>query len=790
MLTGEVTSGALVVVRGQVQGVGFRPTVWRLAREIGLSGDVSNTSDGVRIRLWGSRIDEFVDRLRAEAPPLARIQDLDRQEIEGRAPESFEISETTAGTMRVAITPDITICNECREEINDPFAPRFRYPFTNCTNCGPRFSIISAAPYDRAKTSMQAFDMCDTCRAEYENPEDRRYHAQPIACHKCGPRVWIEKLGHGTVNSESFSMLDDIDAVGGMITSGHIVAVKGIGGFHLACDATNEDAVARLRRLKKRPTKALALMARDVDMVLQYAKANEKEIEALSGPEAPIVLLEDRKDNPLPSEIAPGLAQLGFMLPYSPLHELMFKRVKRPIVMTSGNVSGEPQCTGNGEVRTRLDSVADFACMTDRDIVNRIDDSVVRVDRDVPRTLRRARGFAPSSLQLPKGIPTTQGVLAFGADLKNTFCLTKDAEGILSQHMGDLSDPFTEDDLLKNLGLFEQLFEHSPDLIAVDRHPEYRSSKLGRRMAVEKGLPIIEIQHHHAHIAACMVENNWPHDGNRVLGVALDGAGWGMDGTVWGGEFLACDYESFQRLATFKPVPLLGGDAAAREPWRNAYAHITAEMGWSEFSMNFNQLEIFQYLSAKPRTTLDGMISGGMNSPLTSSCGRLFDAAAAIVGLSRETQTYEGEAAMLFEAALDHEALSENAELDYPFTIPLIGGSGLPYIEPLAVWRAMLGDLVLGTSIGVISARFHRGLARTIVAMINRLQGDEVPYAAVALSGGCFQNRTLFTLVCEALEHGGTKVLTHQAVPANDGGIALGQAAIAAATFQKIRERT
>lgn len=773
-------SGTAFTVRGQVQGVGFRPTVWRIARELGLVGDVCNTSDGVEIRVWGEAIDAFAERLNAEVPLLARIDQVTRAAIEGEAPEGFAIAESRDGNMHVAITPDIAACDECLVEVRDPFAPRYRYPFTNCTNCGPRFSIIEGAPYDRLQTTMRDFDMCEVCGAEYGDPPDRRFHAQPIACHACGPKAWIEHLGGGAVNHEAFSMLDDVDAVGGMLMMGHIVAIKGIGGFHLACDATNEGVVVRLRERKRRLRKAFALMARDVDVIRSYCTVSAEEEALLRSPEAPIVLLKVSGEA-LPDAIAPGLNRLGFMLPHAPLHHLMLRRMDRPVVMTSGNISGQPQCTENDEVRARLKDVAEFALMHDRPIANRIDDSVVRVDMGKPCLLRRARGYAPAAIKLPNGIKGDRPLLALGAELKNTFCLIKDGEAILSQHMGDLEDAATSDDVAHNLDLYAKLFDHSPEIVAVDQHPEYLSSKRGRDMAEKDDLAIVEVQHHHAHIAACMTENGWALNHGKVLGIAMDGLGYGPDGTVWGGEFLACDYRSYERLGSLKPVPLPGGTQAVLEPWRNAYAHLMAEMGWAEFAMNFDGLEVFDKLSTAPRETLDAMIAKGLNAPLSSSCGRLFDAAAAITGLAWERQAYEGEAAMLFEAAIDEAALDEADDLAYPFTIPLLGGKGMPYIEPLAVWRAMLGDLHLKTPVGVISARFHRGLAKVLAAMAVKLSGPERVYDTIALSGGCFQNRTLLRLLSTQLESLGFRVLTHERIPANDGGIAIGQAVIAAA---------
>jgi hydrogenase maturation protein HypF len=772
--------GLQLVVRGQVQGVGFRPAVWRLACDLGLAGDVRNTPEGVVIRLWGEAAAGFPDRLMAALPALARIEHLRAEPIAGARPAGFAILASETGEMRGAVTPDAATCTDCLAEIRDPLQRRFRYPFTNCTNCGPRFSIVTGAPYDRARTTMAPFDLCPACAAEYRDPADRRFHAQPIACGRCGPRIWIERLGAGVVNAESFTALDDIDATGGLILAGHIVAIRGIGGVHLACDATNAAAVAELRRRKRRPAKALALMARDLDVVRAFCEVSAEEAAALGGPEAPIVLLRARP-GALPEGIAPGLDRLGIMLPHTPFQHLILRRIGRPVVMTSGNRSGEPQCTGNEETRARLAGIADFACLHDREIANRIDDSVVRVDLGRVRVLRRARGFAPQGMALPPGFRHDRQVLAMGADLKNAFCLVKDGQAILSQHMGDLGDAATHADAARNRALYARLFDHTPELVAVDSHPGYRSSEAGRALAGTR--PVVEVQHHHAHIAACLAECGWPLDAPPVLGIALDGTGHGPDGTVWGGEFLFCDYRGFTRAGCLKPVALPGGEAAVREPWRNAYAHLMAEMGWAEFAMNFDGLEIFRRLSAVPRATLDAMIASGTNAPLASSCGRLFDAAAAIAGLAWGAQNYEGEAAMRFEAAIDPGAMAEPDDLAYPFAIPLLGGRGLPYIEPLAVWRAMLGDLVLGTPPGVMAARFHRGLARAVIRMAERLVAGSA-IDTVALSGGVFQNATLFALVHDGLTAQGLSVLSHSRTPANDGGIALGQAVIALAASQ------
>lgn len=776
-------SGAALIVRGQVQGVGFRPTVWRLANELGMTGDVRNTHEGVEIRVWGPEIEHFMQRLSEEVPALARIDNIDRVALADPAPTQFEIAASSGGPMATGIAPDAAACEDCIEELRDPFANRFRYPFTNCTNCGPRFSIIQAAPYDRAQTTMRGFDLCTVCAGEFQDPADRRFHAQPVACHSCGPRAWIERLGEGSVSHEAFSMLDDVDAVGGMLLKGFIVATKGLGGFHLACDATNADVVERLRQRKKRPSKAFALMARDMDVIGRYCRISAEEAALLKSPASPIVLLETNGEL-LPDCVAPGLKRLGFMLPHTPMHHLMMRRVDRPVVMTSGNISGHPQCISNEAAREELAEVADFALMHDRDIANRIDDSVVRVDLGRTRMMRRSRGYAPQPLPLPSGFAGKTELLAMGAELKNTFCLVKDGQAVLSQHMGDLENAATSDDVTHNLGLYQDLFDHEPELIAVDQHPEYISTKRGKELAGNRNLPVVDVQHHHAHVASCMAENGWSLDKGPVLGVALDGLGLGADGSIWGGEFLLCDYIGFERLGCLKPVALPGGTAAVREPWRNAYAHLMAEMGWAEFQMNYGDMSIFKRLSEAPRETLDQMIKGGTNSPLSSSCGRLFDAAAAMVELAWDRQDYEGEAAMMFEAAVDRAAFDEPDDHIYPFNAPQLAGVGIPYIEPVWAWRALLGDLILETPVGIISARFHRGLATAVVRLAQRLAKSK-DVSTVALTGGCFQNATLLELVHDGLERGGLNVLTQSKTPANDGGLALGQAVVALAIHQK-----
>ncbi len=775
-------------VRGAVQGVGFRPAVWRLARACGLAGEVRNDGAGVLIEVEGQREDivRFVARLAAEAPKLARIDSIEEGPVRpplGR--DAFVIAESTGGEMHTSVIPDAAMCADCRAEAMSPFERRFRYPFTNCTHCGPRFSIVTAAPYDRATTTMAPFAMCTECAREYGDPSDRRFHAEPIACHGCGPRVSLVRLDGRAVHFELHSMLDGVDAAGSLIAKGGIVAIKGIGGFHLACDATNEKVVAKLREQKRRYKKPFALMARDLDVIRRYAKVSSAEERLLESPEAPIVLLAAAGER-LPEAVAPGLDTLGFMLPYTPLHALVFRCLSRPVVMTSGNLSDEPQVIKNEEAKAKLAGIADYALLNDREIANRVDDSVVRVMAGAPRILRRARGYAPSAIALPPGFEDAPDLLAMGGELKAAFCLIKDGAAILSQHQGDLEEATAFEDYQKNLRLYAGLYDHVPKFLVADRHPEYLSRKLALDMARERHLPLIETQHHHAHVAACLAENGRPLDAPPVLGIALDGLGFGDDGTIWGGEFLLADYRAYRRLGTMKPVAMLGGAQAIREPWRNTYAHLIAEIGWPRFAMNWGELDLFAFLDAKPRATLDRMIEGPVNAPLASSCGRLFDAVAAAVGLARENAAFEGEGAMLLEAAVDPDALeNEDEELAYPFSSPRLEGSKLPYIEPAAMWQALLGDMILKTPIPIMAARFHRGLARIIAGMAAKLaseQGEDAPKIdTVALSGGCFQNRVLLEETGRRLTAAGFTVLMHAKAPANDGGLALGQAAIAAA---------
>jgi len=784
-------------VRGRVQGVGFRPTVWRIARDLGLQGDVLNDAEGVLIHVGGEEpsIAAFLDRLEREPPPLARIDHIVTRPFGGDLHGDFRIVESIAGAAHTQVTPDAAICAACTEEVGSPFERRFRYPFTNCTHCGPRLTIVQGIPYDRAQTTMAAFPMCAACAAQYGDPADRRFHAEAIACHACGPKATLIRLDGRATSFDQHSMLDDVDAIRSLIQKGEIVAIKGLGGYQLACDATNTAVVERLRALKRRDAKPFALMARDLDVIRDYCRVDAKEESVLTGSAAPIVLLAATGRERLPEAVAPGLSTLGFMLPTTPLHLLIMSRLNRPVVMTSGNLSDEPQVIDDAAARERLAGIAAYALVHDRQIANRVDDSVVRVMDGRARVMRRARGFAPAPIALPPGFETAPELLSMGGELKATFCLVKDGEAILSQHQGDLEDAATFDDYRKNLALYETLFDHAPVALVADKHPEYLSSKLARQWAETRALPLIEVQHHHAHVASCLAENGRPLDMPPVLGIALDGLGWGEDGTIWGGEFLLADYRRYQRLGAFKPVAMPGGAQAVREPWRNLYAHLVAEMGWPAFAMNYADLDVHADLVRRPRETLDAMIRAGVNAPKASSCGRLFDAVAAALDVCRHRQAYEGQAAARLEAMVDRATLaSDSEESAYPMSIPNLRGTGMPYVEPLAMWQAILGDLIVNTPAPVMAARFHKGLAKAIVAMTKKLagreEGDASRFDTVALSGGCFQNRVLFEEVTRRLAAESFTVFTHADVPANDGGLALGQAAVGAAHLIDAQSRT
>jgi len=777
-----------VRVRGRVQGVGFRPTVWRHSRALGLRGEVFNDSEGVFIRLWGAeqQITIFLDRLRQEPPVLARIDSIECTEGRGDMPADFRIAPSMEGRAHTQIAPDAAICRACAAEILNSRERRANYPFTNCTHCGPRLTIVTGIPYDRANTTMAPFPMCAACEAEYTDPGDRRFHAEAIACGACGPRIALRRLDGHAPDLEKLSGEECLATAHRLIMSGAILALKGLGGYHLACDATNFDAVSRLRRLKRRDAKPFALMARDLGVIRDYCAVGEEEERLLISSAAPIVLLNTRGGKRLPPVVAPSLNALGFMLPTTPLHLLVMQGFAGPLVMTSGNLSDEPQAIDDNDARERLAAIASHALVHDRRIANRVDDSVVRVMAGRARVLRRARGYAPAPLRLPSGFESAPPLLAFGGELKAAFCLLKDGEATLSQHQGDLEDERTIDDYRKNLGLYARLFDHRPAAFIVDSHPDYVSTKFAREQGLATSMPVMEAQHHHAHVAACLAENGRPLDAPPVLGVVLDGLGFGDDGTIWGGEFLLADYRGYQRLGALRPVPMPGGAQAVREPWRNLYAHLAALMDWPEFARHFSQLDLCAELSKRQLPTLEAMMRSGVNSPMASSCGRLFDAVAAALDICPDRQAYEGETGARLEAIVDEIELRNGDEAHcYSFSLSPRSPAGPQYLEPATMWRALLDDLMTRAPPPIIAARFHKGLAAAIVAMTKQLaQKDSVRarlFDTVALSGGCFQNQILFAEVLRRLEQADFKVLTHAEVPTNDGGLALGQAAIGGA---------
>ncbi|MCP4982215.1 MAG: carbamoyltransferase HypF [Gammaproteobacteria bacterium] len=759
-------------IRGLVQGVGFRPTVWQAANELGVLGEVRNDGEGVVIIAQSSpdRIQQMLNKLADNQPPLSRIDNIERERIDNQKKfQTFSIEQSNGGDIHTGIVADAAICQQCLAEINDQSNRRHNYAFTNCTHCGPRLSIVDDIPYDRANTSMAKFKLCSSCLQEYENPADRRFHAQPNACAVCGPEIWL--------SDSSGARLDDepLVATASLIKQGFIVAIKGIGGFQLACDAGNNAAVNTLRSRKQRPDKALALMAKSISQIEQYCTLNASERELLESCASPIVLLHSKKSTTLAKDIAPGQKSLGFMLPNTALHHLLMQQLESPIVLTSGNRSEEPQCIDNSIALSEFAVVTDYLLFNNRDIVNRIDDSVVRVIDEKPHFLRRARGYAPSTVPLSGGFASPGNVLACGGELKNSFALLRDNQVTLSQHIGNLENPKTYRDYLHSIDLYQNLFQFNPDYIAVDKHPDYLSSQYGRNLADKLDIPCIEVQHHHAHVAACLADNDWPVDRGPVLGITLDGLGFGDDDTIWGGEFMVADYCGFERVARLRPAPMPGGKQSILQPWRSAYAQLSSCFDWTQIVDQYSNLELISFLNSKPLTQLDRMIASELNTPLTSSCGRLFDAVAAALDICREGISYEGQAAIELENLVgQEERLSPTA---YPFELI---DEEMFEIDPQPMWAALLDDLDAGTSISDISARFHLGLANIIVQTASKISMQS-GIKTIALSGGVFQNRILFKRCFDQLRQNRLSVLFHQQVPTNDGGLALGQAAIAAA---------
>jgi hydrogenase maturation protein HypF len=777
-----MTSGARFHVSGTVQGVGFRPFIYKLAARFALAGWVRNTSGGVEIEVDGApeTLAAFAAAIRGEAPPLSRIDGLSVTYGSANGFSRFEIlaSESLPEAFQ-PISPDAALCGDCLTEMLDPQNRRFRYPFINCTNCGPRFTIVTDIPYDRPRTTMSGFQMCPDCAREYADPADRRFHAQPVACPVCGPRVWLES-GEPKWRPAPGDGEAALRTVRRLLTEGKIVAIKGLGGFHLACDASRPEAVRELRRRKLRVDKPFALMLPDLQAVEQHCFVDLSERELLESVARPIVLLRRRPASGISRDVAPGQDWVGVMLPYTPLHHLLMERgASFPValVMTSGNLSEEPIATANDDARSRLRSLADAILMHDRDIYVRCDDSVVRVVADpiaaiskdgdprgspVTYPLRRSRGYVPFPVRLPWQVPS---VLAVGAALKNTFCITNGQYGFLSHHIGDLENFETLQSFEAGIAHFEKLFRVRPAALAYDLHPDYLATRYALRRAEQDGVQAVGVQHHHAHIAACMVEHGL--DGSSpVIGVAFDGTGYGDDGAVWGGEVLVTDYVRYRRALHLPYFPLPGGDAAIRQPARVALALLwSLGLAWDE-----RLAPVGEFRPAE-RALLLTQLEKHVNTPATSSVGRLFDAAASLVGL-RQTVNYEAQAAIEFEALADPGETGA-----YDFT-----GGDTP-LQIKAGLVSFLEDVLAGVRPPILSARFHNGIADMVVAAASRLRGES-GIQDVALSGGVWQNITLLRRTMSLLRQEGFQVYIHREVPANDGGLALGQAAVAVARLR------
>ena len=779
--------GLRVHITGIVQGVGFRPFVHYLATRHNLKGWVKNTSAGVDIEVDGDRdaLDLFLQQLRDEAPPLSRIDELTAAFQPANGFRTLEIlhSEAVEGAFQ-PISPDVAICSDCLRELFDPSDRRYRYPFINCTNCGPRFTIIKDIPYDRPKTTMASFPMCPDCEHEYNDPGNRRFHAQPVACPACGPRIWLKVLGTDD-HPPLYPSENDNNPIAqtiSLLEDGYIVAIKGLGGFHLACDATNSQVVTELRVRKLRVDKPFAIMMPDFETVERHCVINDAERDLLLSPARPIVLLPRKPESDIAKEVAPNQDWLGVMLPYTPLHYLLFADAPfTALVMTSGNLSEEPIATDNDEARERLSKLADAFLMHNRDIHIRCDDSVVRVfaenrksstparapgasvvNRQSIYPIRRSRGYSPFPVKLPFDAPQ---ILAAGSELKNTFCITNRDYAFLSHHIGDMENYETLRSFEQGVEHFERLFRVNPEAIAYDLHPNYLATRYALERAERENISATGVQHHHAHIAACMAEHGL--DGtNPIIGVAFDGTGYGEDGAIWGGEILIADYKSYQRRFHLEYFPLPGGDAAIKRPARTALALL-----WSlglEWEENLNPV---LELPPHERSALRAQLEKKINTPMTSSTGRLFDAAAALAGV-RQTVNYEGQAAIEFEALADPAE-----EGNYSF------GLDQDRVRVRTAVEALIDDSRSGVPVSKISARFHSGLAemvRKVCLQIKRETGIQ----EVALSGGVWQNITLLRRTLLLLEGDGFSVYIHQEVPANDGGLSLGQAVIAAARMR------
>lgn len=759
-------------VSGIVQGVGFRPYIYRLATERSLAGTITNTSSGVTIEVQGPRetVEDFVACLPRNAPPLARITGIAALEVACSIPRNerleFRIIASQRGeAVHTLISPDVATCDDCVRELLDPADRRYRYPFINCTNCGPRFTIVRDIPYDRPRTSMAVFPMCAACLVEYDDPLNRRFHAQPNACWDCGPQLELwDKSGHSIPQIDSSA--DLITAAADAIKAGLIVAVKGLGGFHLAADATNSAAVALLRERKGRVEKPFAIMVPNLETAEELCAVSAAERSEMLSIQRPIVLLERKSPSVIADQVAPFNRRLGVFLSYTPVHHLLFAQGGfKALVMTSGNLSEEPIAIDNNEAKSHLKGLADYFVVHNREILLRCDDSVVQVASGQTRQLRRSRGFVPVPVFLHEDVPA---ILAVGGELKNTLCLTQGKHAFLSQHIGDLEN-------LEGYKFFEEAVEHlrkileiTPDVIAYDLHPDYFSTKWALQ---QKNLPLMGVQHHHAHIASCMAEN---HLGGTVIGFALDGTGYGTDGNIWGGEVLVASYANFERAAHLECVPMPGGAAAIHEPWRMTVSYLVQYFGRDFLDMN---LPFVAKLDRQKLEIVLRMLKRGISSPLTSSCGRLFDAVAVLIGI-RQLVNYEAQAAIELEMAIGN-SLDESS---YPFELRPNHDDGRWIIGARPLFEAVIQDLASGTPGGIISARFHNGLVG-ILARVATLLRESTGLHRACLSGGTFNNLYLTERLSRKLEENGFEVYAQREVPCGDGGISLGQAMVAAHTM-------
>jgi hydrogenase maturation protein HypF len=747
-------------VNGIVQGVGFRPFVYNLANRYNLKGNVANTASGVIIHIEGTihNLESFSKDLAEKHPPLAHIVEISQFEEAVNNHKKFKIvASRGAAAMSTLISPDVSICEDCRRELFDCQDRRYGYPFINCTNCGPRYTIIDDIPYDRPKTSMKLFKMCPQCQAEYDDPNNRRFHAQPNACDACGPHVALYSSQHPPIQVH-----DPIVKTADLLKQGHIVAIKGLGGFHLAVDAENDQAVAVLRKRKHREEKPLALMSFDLDRIRKYAEVSESDESLLTSVQRPIVLLRKKEPNSISPQIAPRNRYFGVMLPYTPLHYLLLTHDFTALVMTSGNLSEEPIAIDNDDAFKRLGNIADYFLIHNRDIYLRSDDSIVRRSSGANRFIRRSRGYVPVPVFLKKDIAS---ILACGAELKNTICIIKGKMVFLSQHIGDLENLATYEFFQLTIRHMKRILAVEPEIVAHDLHPDYLST---RWALTQQEIVKIPVQHHHAHIVSAMAENKIE---GPVIGLSFDGTGYGTDGAIWGGEILVADEKKFSRAAHFSYIPMPGGTAAIKGPWRMAVSYLYDAFGEDLWNLN---LPLLQTIDAKKLKVIIEMIVKRVNSPNTSSLGRLFDGVAAIVGL-RNYVAFEGQAAMELEMTAD-EAV--DAVYDYEWR-----AGDIIKISPRPIIREVVKDMHQGVDPSVISARFHRTLIRLFTELCQVIRKDTA-LNRVVLSGGVFQNSLLLTGLIPALEKQRFEVFTHALVPTNDGGICLGQAVVAAASFR------